>query len=152
VSAAVAARSLLIALAGFLLGLAIAAVAIPIAANAQDAAPPPPKTRSVIVYGSDPCPASDNDEIVVCARQPEGERYRIPKQFRGSKAAASPASNSFANKVRSTEDNARSAAGVPNSCSAVGAAGQTGCFLQMQNQAAAWRKARKNGDDPEDQP
>jgi hypothetical protein len=144
-SAAAAARSLLVAVAGFLFGLLVAAVALPVAAHAQDvAAPPPSTTRSVVVYGDDPCPASKGDEIVVCARQPESERYRIPKRFRGEKASQSPAGNSFANKFRSTEDNSRAAAGVPNSCSAVGSGGQSGCFLQMQRQAAAARLQEKN--------
>lgn len=144
-----AARSLFVAFIGFLAGLMVAAVAVPIAVRAQEAAPPS-KTRSVVVYGSDPCPSSGTDEIVVCARQPESERYRIPKAFRGRKAAASPANNSFANKVRATEDNSRTAAGVPNSCSAVGAAGQSGCFLQMQRQAAAWKaQHRDEGDEPQ---
>lgn len=119
----------------------VGASLLPAIASAQVAGPvePPPKTRSVIVYGDDPCPASSGDEIVVCARQPEGERYRIPKQFRGRKAARSPAGNAWSNKVTGTEEASRAAAGVPNSCSAVGSAGQSGCFLQMQRAAAADR-------------
>lgn len=148
--APVAARSLLIAVTGFIVGLLIASLALPIAARAQTAGPAeltPDRTRSVIVYGDDPCPTSESNEIVVCARQPESERYRIPKRFRGQKAAASPASNAWGNKVRSTEAASRAAAGVPNSCSAVGAAGQSGCFEQFQAQAAAARReARPDGD------
>ena len=135
-------RSLAVALVGFVAGLLLAALAVPVAAHAQ-AGPvenPPPKTRSVIVYGEDPCPTSASDEIVVCARQPEGERYRIPKRFRGQKAASSPAGNSWANKVRSTDDAGRMAAGLPNTCSAVGSGGQSGCFLQFQQQAAQARR------------
>lgn len=144
-----AVRSFAVAAIGFLAGLLLAALALPVAAGAQTA-DAPSKTRSVIVYGNDPCPSSNSDEIVVCARQPESERYRIPKRFRGEKAARSPAGNSFANKVRSVEDNSRTAAGVPNTCSAIGSGGQTGCFLQMQQQAAAWRAQQKTKDD--DQP
>ncbi|MFN3593030.1 MAG: hypothetical protein ACK4TG_12710, partial [Thermaurantiacus sp.] len=34
------------------------------------------RTRTVLVYGDDPCPKSENpDEIIVCARRPEEERY-----------------------------------------------------------------------------
>lgn len=33
---------------------------------------------NVVVYGNDPCPeAQSPDEIVVCARRPEEERYRL---------------------------------------------------------------------------
>jgi hypothetical protein len=139
-------RSLAIVTFGFAAGMVLAWLALPVAAYAQAA--PPPATRSVIVYGNDPCPASDNGEIVVCARQPEGERYRIPKEFRGKKAARSPMGNAWGNKVRETDQASRASAGTPNTCSAVGAGGQSGCFLQMQQAAAAERQARRNGDDP----
>src|SRR5581483_9469844 len=36
----------------------------------------------VTVYGNDPCPRGHGDEIVVCAREPESERYRVPKRLR----------------------------------------------------------------------
>ena len=38
--------------------------------------------RRVLVYGTDPCPPSPPGEIVVCARRPEGDRFRIPERFR----------------------------------------------------------------------
>ena len=52
-------------------------------AAAQDAADRPSametyRQRTVVVYGNDPCPAAQSpDEIVVCARRPEEERYRL---------------------------------------------------------------------------
>lgn len=147
--AIVAVRSLAIAAAGFLLGLLLAAAAVPIAARA---APPAPataqpvdndaKTVSVVVYGSDPCPQGEGDEIVVCAREPESERYRIPKRFRGKKEQAAP-SNSWTNKTTSTEDASRMAAGLPDTCSAVGTGGQSGCFQQFQVQAARQRRQQR---------
>lgn len=143
-----AARSLFVAVAGFIVGLILAALAVPVAARAE--APPLPanvpdsgRTVSVIVYGDDPCPAGKTDEIVVCARQPESERYRIPKRFRGKKAEASPAGNSWANKVRSTEDSSRTAAGLPNTCSAVGSGGQSGCQQQFLTQQRLQRQQDK---------
>lgn len=147
-------RSLVVALAGFVAGLILAAIAIPVAAHAQigPVENPPPRTRSVIVYGDDPCPKGTTDEIVVCARQPEGDRYRIPKRFRGQKAASSPAGNSWANKVTSTEDASRMAAGVPNTCSAVGTGGQSGCFLQFQTQAANARRQAAQEKESQDIP
>src|SRR3546814_2857140 len=42
---------------------------------------------SMVIYGDDPCPEGTGDEIVVCARQPERERYRVPTQFRKPDAA-----------------------------------------------------------------
>ena len=56
-----------------------AALAAP--ASAQDAAP---NVAEIIVYGSDPCPRSTDDQVVVCARRPEAERYRIPPKMRPS--------------------------------------------------------------------
>lgn len=144
-------RSIAIALAGFLLGLLLAALALPIAARAappvQAAAAQPvdndAKTISIVVYGNDPCPAGKNDEIVVCAREPESERYRIPKRFRGKKQDAAP-SNSWANKTRSSEDASRMAAGLPNTCSAVGSGGQTGCYQHFVGQAVQERRQQQD--------
>ena len=41
---------------------------------------PDPRIRGVVVYGDDPCPQSTADEVVVCARRPDDERYRIPAE------------------------------------------------------------------------
>jgi hypothetical protein len=156
-SAFAAARSMLVALAGFLLGLLITAVAIPLAAHAEPPAPaaakpagsgtaPPGSTViSIVVYGDDPCPKGKDDEIVVCARQPESERYRIPKAFRGKKQQTAP-NNSWGNKVRSADDAGRMSAGLPNTCSAVGSGGQTGCFQQFQVQQMQQRRQQRNSE------
>ena len=40
------------------------------------------RVSEIIVYGTDPCPRSTDDEIVVCARKPESERFRIPEALR----------------------------------------------------------------------
>jgi hypothetical protein len=154
-------RSFAIAVAGLLLGLLIAAMAAPIAAYAQapTAAPVPAspakpadagkqpvdndaKTVSIIVYGNDPCPQSQGDEIVVCAREPESERYRIPKRFRGKKEQAAP-NNSWANKSTGADEASRTGAGLPDTCSAVGSGGQSGCFHQFQSQMAQQRRLQK---------
>src|SRR3546814_9383121 len=37
---------------------------------------------SMVIYGEDPCPEGKDGEIVVCSRQPERDRYRLPKTFR----------------------------------------------------------------------
>jgi len=151
-------RSIAVAAAGFLLGLLLAALALPIAARAQSpavtSAPPTPvaarqpvdndaRTISVVVYGNDPCPPGKDDEIVVCAREPESERYRIPKRFRGKKDQPAPG-NSWANKTRSSEDASRMAAGLPDTCSAVGSGGQSGCYQHFVTQAAQQRRQQQD--------
>lgn len=148
-----AVRSIVIAAVGFLIGLAFAAMAVPIAAHAKpptaqpiEGIPDGSKTISIIVYGNDTCPPGKGDEIVVCARQPESERYRIPKRFRDKKQDTAP-NNSWANKNRSLDDASRTAAGIPDTCSSVGTGGQSGCyshFLTQMNgerQQAAQEKA-----------
>lgn len=96
------------------------------------------RVNQVIVYGEDPCPASTNDEITVCARKPEEERYRIPEPLRG---VDSPTSQAWTNKVTAYE---MVGATGTMSCSPVGAGGSLGCTQQLINRAAA---ERKNGSD-----
>jgi hypothetical protein len=56
--------------------LALAVAPAPVLAQGAD------RVSEIIVYGNDPCPRSTDDEVVVCARKPEGERYRIPERLR----------------------------------------------------------------------
>ena len=93
------------------------------------------KVNQVIVYGDDPCPASQGDEITVCARKPEGERYRIPELLRG---VDTPQADAWANKVTAYETVSRFGT---DSCSPVGAGGFTGCNQQLVQRARAERKA-----------
>ena len=86
----------------------------------------------IIVYGSDPCPRSTDDQVVVCARKPEGERYRIPEKLRSSGPRQSR--QAWANRARALET--VGATGI-NSCSPVGPAGFTGCMTQVIKQARA---------------
>lgn len=90
----------------------------------------PEKVKQVFVYGDDPCPRSTNDEIVVCARMPDGDRYRIPKELRDNPNA--PENQSWGARARSLEY--VGASGV-DSCSPTGAGGFTGCFQKMARQA-----------------
>ena len=87
------------------------------------------RVSEIIVYGNDPCPRSTDDEVVVCARKPESERYRIPENFRGTGPR-----QAWANKARALET--VGATGI-NSCSPVGPAGFTGCLTQVIKQAQA---------------
>jgi hypothetical protein len=120
-------RPLLLAAAGAGLSLAGAA------ASAQAPAPEP-KISAMIVYGDDACPPSTNDTIVVCARKPEGERYRIPEVLRGD--PNDPKNQAWAARATALEYAGRSGIG---SCSTVGPGGASGCFNQIVREARAER-------------
>jgi hypothetical protein len=80
------------------------------------------QVNEIIVYGTDPCPRSTDDAIVICARKPETERYRIPERLRQGGSLQSR--QSWAARARSFETVGRT--GI-NSCSPVGPGGFTGC-------------------------
>ena len=90
------------------------------------------RVSEIIVYGNDPCPRSTDDEVVVCARKPETERYRIPERFRS--AGPRQTREAWANRARALET--VGSTGI-NSCSPVGPAGFTGCLTQVVRQARA---------------
>lgn len=91
--------------------------------------------NQVIVYGEDPCPASTDDVINVCARLPEEDRFRIPPNLRQS--ANDPAGQSWSN--RAIELSYVGASGI-GSCTPTGpGGGVTGCFNQIVQQARAER-------------
>lgn len=97
-----------------------------------------PRVNQIIVYGEDPCPQSASyDEIVVCARLPDDERYRIPENLRNDPNA--PENQSWAN--RAIELSYVGLSG-PGSCSPSGPGGFTGCFNQIVSQARAERANR----------
>jgi len=91
--------------------------------------------KQVIVYGDDPCPQSTGDEIVVCARMPDNERYRIPPELRTD--PNSPAVQSWVNRARTLEYVGLSGT---DSCSTIGGGGFTGCFQQLARVAREERK------------
>ena len=120
---------------------AIAAALLPVAGGAfsEAAAQPPEREASMVVYGDDPCPApEDEDEIVVCARRPEEERYRIPEPLRRSEQAPE---QSWGSQVEQLEEAQRDSR--PGSCSPVGSFGQSGCQQQLIRQWYAERRARR---------
>ena len=117
-----------------------AGLAIPTAGHAQDA----DNISEIIVYGDDPCPRSTDDDVVVCARKPERERYRIPEKLRENGSRQSR--EAWANRARSLETVGRT--GI-NSCSPVGPAGFTGCLTQVVQQA---RRERAEGTDADTAP
>lgn len=100
----------------------------------------------IVVYGTDPCPRSTDDQVVVCARKPESERYRIPETLRQS--GSLQARQSWANRAIAFETYGKT--GI-NSCSPVGAAGFTGCSQQLINQAFKERNEQATDDTAPDQ-
>ena len=116
----------LAAAAGLAAGLAV----LPAPALAQS-----DRVNEIIVYGTDPCPRSTDDEVVVCARKPEIERFRIPERLRAGGSLQSR--QSWAKNAKSFETVGSS--GI-NSCSAVGPGGHTGCLQQIINQARQERE------------
>lgn len=122
-----------------LIALFAATVAFAPAAHAQEAdqgVAGPEKVKQVIVYGTDPCPKSSGDEITVCARLAEKERYRIPETLRTD--PNDPHVQSWANRAQSIEYVGQSGT---DSCSPVGGGGFTGCFAKMARAAKMERKA-----------
>lgn len=100
---------------------------------------PPQRTSVLYTFGNDPCPEPQGDEIVVCAQQPESERYRVPKELREElKEEESVGGGSWASAVEGYENVAR--ATRPNSCSPVGTYGFTGCASAALRQ---WFEARR---------
>jgi len=95
------------------------------------------RVNQLIVYGSDPCPQSeDPNEVTVCARLPEDDRYRLPPNLREN--PNDPASQAWAGRAIELSYVGRTGA---ESCSPVGSGGFTGCFNQIVNQARAERRA-----------
>lgn len=121
-----------------LLFAATLAAALPALGTSVGAQPAPPGERiaQVTVYGNDPCPRGKGGEIIVCARRPESERYRIPENVR--EAPPSPQNESWAVRAEALET--MGATGI-QSCSPVGPGGATGCLEQLIAQARAERRA-----------
>jgi hypothetical protein len=111
-----------------------AAAALPAMAQDQQSSPDE-RINQLIIYGEDKCPESKGDEIVVCARLGEAERYRIPTTLRTG--AASVSKDAWTNRVKSYE---YAGASGTMSCSPVGAGGFTGCGLREINDAYAEKK------------
>ena len=118
-------------------GLAV----MPVAAAAQQK-----EIAEIIVYGNDPCPRSTDDQVVVCARKPESERYRIPEKLRSS--GPRQTREAWANKARQLET--VGATGT-NSCSPVGPGGYTGCLTQVINKARREREQDASEGTPPEQ-
>jgi hypothetical protein len=112
----------------------LALFAVP--AAAQDA--PGDRVNQLIIYGDDACPQGAPDEIVICARKEESERFRIPSALRES---TSPENEAWNNRVLAYEMVGRS--GIM-SCSPSGAGGVLGCTQKLIDTAY-----REKGESPD---
>jgi len=93
------------------------------------------KVNQLIVYGDDPCPVSTAEQITVCARKDEAERFRIPAPLRDN--PSDPRNQSWTDRVKAYET--VGAAGI-NSCSPVGSGGASGCTTRLIQDAYAEKK------------
>ena len=124
------------------ISVACIALMISVQAPAQDAPAAQPgdeKINQLIVYGDDKCPESQGDEIVVCARMGEADRYRIPSSLRGD--PNDPRNQAMSERIKSYE---YVGASGTMSCSPSGAGGFTGCGLREIDRAYA-EKAQDPG-------
>lgn len=86
--------------------------------------------RVLTIFGNDPCPTSNGEEIVVCQRLPENERFRIPKDLRTPSPDVS--NQTWSDRAQSLEYVGKSGT---NSCSATGGGGWTGCWSELMRNA-----------------
>lgn len=118
------------------LALAVAAAFPVLPAQAQSDGIPS-RTINLTVYGEDSCPVAQSpDEIVVCARRPESERYRIPRRFRDR--GDRPLSVAWGARAMDLEEAQRDTR--PDGCSVNGTWGQGGCTQAMIRQWYAERR------------
>ena len=118
---------------------ALLGFAFPAAAQEAPDAALPARTTTAVVYGQEACPKAADGEIVVCARRPEGDRYRIPKELRGKGDPLSE--TAWGARTELLEEAGRS--NLPGSCSVVGSYGQSGCQRQLVDQWYNERRARR---------
>ena len=116
-----------------------AATATLVAAFALPASPALAQQRGrvseIIVYGTDPCPRSTDDDVVVCARRPESERFRIPELLRENGTLQERQSWTKQAEALATVG----ATGI-GSCSAVGPGGAAGCSQKEIDRAFRERR------------
>jgi hypothetical protein len=117
------------------IGLGAPVLGLSAPAVAQNAA----QNGVLVIYGNDRCPTNANgEEIVVCVRRGEEERFRIPKELRTTEA--SPDQQSWAVRQQSALEAGETGIGT---CTTVGAGGQSGCFLQNADRWRAERRAAR---------
>ena len=109
-------------------------IAVALSATPLFVAPAMAADRVLVIFGNDKCPTSNGEEIVVCSRKPESERYRIPEELRRTRDRGS---ENWGDRATSIEYVGRT--GV-QSCSTSGSGGASGCFREMARQACDEQK------------
>jgi hypothetical protein len=130
-------KTRMIVLASALVGSGLVAALPATAQQAQQ------RTREIIVFGTDPCPRATDDEVVVCARRPEKDRYRLPENLRPS----GPPQLSTSWNVRAKELATIGQTG-PGTCTGVGPGGDFGCALKDIQRSVADRAEQDAQDSP----
>jgi hypothetical protein len=127
------------------LPLSIGAASVAFAALLTPATPAAAQSKrgEIIVYGTEPCPRSTDDEVVVCSRRPAEEKFRIPQDLRKGGSIQSRQAWAQRSKVLQTVGNVGT-----GSCSAVGPGGFTGCVQQTIGDAFKERQEQAQGDTP----
>ena len=100
--------------------------------------------RQVVVYGNDPCPRGSETEIVICARRPETERFRLPPNARTTAPGAE--SRAWSDRARDLDEAQEAGIG---SCTTVGPGGSMGCLQERIDAARAERGDAAAGDQPQ---
>ncbi len=119
--------------------LAAVPMLMPVAAHAQSSS----QNSVLIIYGKDKCPTNSNgEEIVVCKRLDEAERFRIPSNLRDQ---GGPPQQTESWAVRSQDAVTAGTVGT-GSCTSVGANGSTGCFVKRATAARAETRARRKAE------
>ncbi|MGK6354394.1 hypothetical protein ACMGDH_04105 [Sphingomonas sp. DT-207] len=113
---------------------ATAPLLVPSAAQAQT------QNGVLVIYGDDKCPTNENgEEIVICQRLDEAERFRIPPNLRETEGRPQ-ANQSWAVRSQSALEAGQMGTG---SCSTTGAGGGTGCFVKQATRAKAEARQRQ---------
>lgn len=98
-----------------------------------------PVNGVLVLYGNERCPTNTNgEEIVVCQRRSAQEQFRIPQEVRTFEVT--PENEAWATREKTNADVGNVGVGT---CSTVGAAGATGCFVQNARRAKADSRARE---------
>ncbi len=112
------------------------------ASSQAETGQPPQRIRQVTLTGNEACPTAAADEIVVCSRLDPNDQFRVPKPLR--RPPEVPAQNqSWVNRAATVDRVGRVAGGLPNTCSPIGAGGQTGCGIQAGQAWAAEKRQQQ---------
>jgi hypothetical protein len=105
-------------------------------AAAPSTAPAQVRDRIIDVYGTEACPESNGQEIVVCRRHAEGDRFRIPQDLRESTSRPQALGGTAVAAMNSTGGTGTQV----QSCNAIGAGVNAGCLKGQIDAARAERR------------